>query len=143
MSETQVETKKAAPTAEEQMFELRKLAEMKHKTFTQLLGLHIDGFSAIMVNGNGVSYAKKIQAAQALKEAVMFALDFGLDVSKAKIREGGALAKETNNLAGVMLQALDNRMLLMADRMNEKEKEDAAKASATETTEGDSNELEK
>ncbi len=130
-----VTTEPKAVSPEEQVFEMRKLAEMKHKTFNQLLGIHIDTFSSVMVNGNGVSYAEKIQAAQALKEAVLFALDFGLDVSKAKIRQGGKLAKQVNGLAGIMVQALDNRMLLVADRMNQKEQDDLKQ--------GESNELEK
>lgn len=122
----------------EQLVEMRKLAEMKHKTFSQLIGLHVDNFSAIMVNGNGVTYAQKVQAAGALKEAIMFALDFGLDVTKAPIRQGGKLAKEVNGLAGILVQALDNRMLLIADNMHKKETEDNKS-----TEQGDSNELEK
>lgn len=133
--ETTTEAKKEL-NPEQQMMELRSLAVMKHKTFSSLLGIHIDNFSAIMVNGNGTSYKEKIQAAQALKEAVLFALDFGLDVTKPKIRQGGKLAKETNGLAGLMVQALDNRMLLIADSMNEKEKQES-------TEQGESNELEK
>lgn len=124
MTATVEQTTESKPelNPEKQMMELRSLAEMKHKSFSQLLGIHLDTFSAIMVNGNGMSYKDKIQAAQALKEAVMFALDFGLGVTNPKIRQGGKLAKETNGLAGILVQALDNRMLLIADRMNEQEK---------------------
>lgn len=136
-TETTQETTAEVVNPEKQMMELRGLAEMKHKTFSQLLGIHIDTFSSVMVNGNGTSYKEKIQAAQALKEAVLFALDFGLDVTKPKIRQGGKLAKEVNGLAGIMVQALDNRMLLIADRMNKEENKE------TVNEQGETNELEK
>mgnify|MGYP007031181460 CR=1 FL=1 len=136
---TEVTTAPEVVNPEKQMMELRSLAEMKHKTFVNLLGIHIDTFSAVMVNGNGVTYNEKIQAARALKEAVLFALDFGLDISKTKIRQGGKLSKEVNGLAGIMVQALDNRMLLIADRMNENEN----KVEETNKEQGEFNELEK
>lgn len=136
---TEVTTAPEVVNPEKQLMELRSLAEMKHKTFVNLLGIHIDTFSAVMVNGNGVTYNEKIQAARALKEAVLFALDFGLDISKTKIRQGGKLSKEVNGLAGIMVQALDNRMLLIADRMNENEN----KVEETNKEQGEFNELEK
>lgn len=114
-SNNTAEETKEVPTMET----LRKMAEMKHSGLSNLLGIYIDSFSAIMINGNGTSYAKKVQAALALKEAVLFAMDFGLGVTNPKIREQGtALSKEVNGLAGVMVQTLDNRMLLLADKMS-------------------------
>lgn len=132
--QTQVneETKSPEITPEQQNIELRRLAEMKHKMFSSLLGIHIDTLSSIMLNGNGVSYKKKLEAAKALREAILFSLDFGLDISKAKIRQGGqTLSKESNNLAGVMVQALDNRMLLIADNLNKMEQENLNKTEET------------
>lgn len=116
---TTEETKKEL-TQEEQLLQMRTLADAKHKMLTSLVGIHIDQFSALMVSNNGVSYAKKLAAAEALKEAVVFALKFGLgDKHNAKIRQGGTnLAKEVNGLAGVLVQALDNRMLILMDEMN-------------------------
>lgn len=116
MTETQVEQQEQmTPEAVE------KAAVMKHNAMSQLLGIYIDSFSAIMLNGNGVSYVEKVQAAKALKEAVVFALDFGVDATQAKIRQSGKLSKEVNGLAGVLVQAMDNRMLLLASRMKDEE----------------------
>jgi hypothetical protein len=114
MSETEVK-QEMTPEAVE------KAAVMKHNAMTQLVGIYVDSFSAIMLNGNGVSYHDKVQAARALKEAVSFALDFGVDATNATIRQGGKLAKEVNGLAGVLVQAMDNRMLLLASKMKDEE----------------------
>lgn len=127
---------KSEITPEQQHVELRRLAEMKHKMFSSLLGIHIDTLSSIMLNGNGVSYAKKLEAAKALREAVLFSLDFGIDISKAKIRQGGqTLAKESNNLAGVMVQAMDNRMLLIADNLKNMEENNKTEETGEKTNE--------
>ena len=40
------ETKKEL-TQEEQLVQMRTMANMKHKMLSQLIGVHIDGFSAI------------------------------------------------------------------------------------------------
>ena len=108
---------------EEQLEQLYKVSSMRHKALGDLMGNYIDYFSSIMVSSNGVSFQKKLEAAQALKEAVKFAFDFGLNVSKAKIRQSGNLAKETNGLAGVMVQALDTRFLLLADKLKKDEEQ--------------------
>lgn len=101
---------------------LRKMAEMKHKSLSTLLGIYIDTFSATMLNGNKTSYQKKVEAAKALKEAILFAVDFGLDLNNPKIRDKGMfMSKEVNGLAGVMVQTLDNRMLLLAEKMSKLE----------------------
>ena len=110
---------------------VQKAAEMKAKGLSSLVGIYIDSFSAIMLNGNGTSYQAKVDAANALKEAIRFALDFGVEASKAKIRQGGKLSKEVNVLAGIMVQAMDNRMLLLASKMNEQEKQ--VEENSTET----------
>ena len=125
MTEAQATTEAVAEqpkelTKEEQLVELRKLANLKHKSYSQLTGIHIDNLLATIISTNGVSYSKKLQAAQALKEGLLFAFDYGLNVSKAKIRQPGqAFAQESNNLAAIVAQLLDNRMLIIADKMNE------------------------
>ena len=134
----QTQTEETTPktlTPEEldkQSAELVKVSEMRMKMFNQLLGIHIDSFSAIMMDTNGVSYNEKLQASKALKEAVLFALDFGLNVSKADIRQKGTkYAKEVNSLAGILVQALDTRFLLLANNM----KQDQEKQNSTQTVE--------
>lgn len=119
-------------TIEEQNLQMRKVTEMRHKAFTELVGIHFQELTRIMMATNGVTELKKRQANKALIEAVKFALDFGIGVTNAEIRQKGeALAKQTNTLAGVLVQALDNRMILLADNMR---KEEELKATASEQT---------
>jgi hypothetical protein len=118
-------TQEVAPapvkTLEEQTTELRRISQFRHKAFSELVGVHLDGFSQIMIATNGISFQQKVEASKALKEAIMFALDIGLDVTKAEIRQSGKLAKQTNTLAGVLAQTLDNRFLLLADKIQQDE----------------------
>jgi hypothetical protein len=112
---------------------LKKTAEMQHKVLSNLLGIYIDSFSAVMLNNNGVSQQSKLEAAKGLKEAVLFSLDFGLSVTKANIRQSGKLSREVNNLAGVLVKALDNRMLLIANAMKEQEDSDIKQVDVAST----------
>lgn len=143
LEQTQAEESTKALTPEEldkQTQDLAKVTEIRLKTLSQLIGIHIDSFSAIMINTNGVSYKEKLQAASALKEALLFPLDFGLNVTKADIREKGVkYAKEVNSLAGMMVQALDARFLLLANNMrNEQEKQNSTQN--VEENKGEQNE---
>lgn len=104
---------------------MRQVAEMQAEALTQIVGLHLDRLMGIMVSTNGVDFQRKLQAAKALKEAVAYALDFGLGVTETKIRgKGQPLAKETNELAAVLVKAFDNRMLLLADNLRQAEEQE-------------------
>lgn len=110
--------------SEQQPVNNTRTAEIKLASMTNLAGVYVDSLCAIMVNGNGTSYAKKLAAAAALKEAFKFALDFGLDVTGAKIRqEGTQFSKEVNTLAAILVQAMDTRMLLMTNKIIENEQQ--------------------
>jgi hypothetical protein len=108
-------------TVEQQMQDMRKISEMRFKSLSQLVELYIQSLTRIMISSNGVTELQKRQASSALVEAVRFTLDMGLDVTGAKIRQGGTLAREVNTLAGVLAQAMDTRMLLLADNMRRDE----------------------
>lgn len=124
------------PTTEEQLNELRKVSAMRHKVLSGLVGNYVDHFSSIMVSTNKVSFQKKLEAAKALREAIQFSLDYGLEISKANIRqEGSPLAKEVNGLAGVMVQALDTRFLLLADKIKQQEDQANNEQAQTNSTE--------
>lgn len=106
--------------------EAKKISEFRLKTLSQLIGIHLDAFSAEMIATNGKSYKDKLLAAKALKEAVLFSIDFAVGVTKANIREEGTkLAKEVNGLAGVLVQAMDTRFLLIADNMKRQQDAEA------------------
>lgn len=106
-----------------------KTAEATFKTFSQLVGIHIDTFTATMINGNRTSYEKKLAAGIALKESILFALDYGISVSGAKIRQGGILAKDVNNLAAILAKAFDTKMIVLASKLEQ----ETTEATASET----------
>lgn len=106
----------------------RMMAEMRRDAYTQLVSIHLQSLTRIMMATNGVSQLQKRQANKALVEAIEFALNFGIKDDNTIRDKGTVLAKETNNLAGILVQALDNRMLLLADNMKRQEEKDAADA---------------
>lgn len=116
------ETSGLQQTLEQQQESLRSVAEMKARAYNDLVSIHLQNLTRIMMASHGVTELQKRQANKALVEAVLFALDFGVNATGATIRDKGvALAKETNTLAGVLVQALDNRMLLLADNLRKQE----------------------
>jgi len=136
--ETQATTEPTAieeRTVEQQMDDMRKISEMRFKSLSQLVELHVQSLTRVMLSSNGVSELEKRQANTALVEAIRFALDMGLSVTEAKIRQGGKLAKEVNTLAGVLVQALDTRMLLLADNMRRDEQKAQAEVTEENKTE--------
>lgn len=129
-----VEQTSVEQTLEQRQESLRSVAEMKAKAYNDLVSIHLQNLTRIMLSSHGVSELQKRQANKALVEAVLFALDFGVNVTGATIRDKGvALAKETNTLAGVLVQALDNRMLLLADNL--RNQEELEKVASQQTTE--------
>lgn len=125
-------------TEQTQVVDNKRTTEIKFATMSNLVGIYVDTLCAVMVNGNGTSYQKKLNAAAALKEAFQFALDFGLDVTGAKIRqEGNQFSKEVNSLAAVFVQAMDSRMLLMTNKIIENEQQNnEGETNVTEQTVG-------
>lgn len=108
-------------SVEQQMQDMRKISEMRHKALSELVSIHVQSLTRIMLASNGVTELAKRQANTALLEAIKFTLDFGLSITDAKIRQSGVLAKEVNSLAGVLAQAMDTRMLLLADNLRKEE----------------------
>lgn len=119
---------------EKSMDEARKISSFRLKTLSQLIGVYLDSFSAEMIATNKNTYNEKVQAAKALKEAVLFALDFAVNVTKADIREKGKLSKEVNGLAGTLVQAMDTRFLLLADNMKRQQDADEKAQASAEVT---------
>lgn len=118
------------PTTAENMETTIKALKIQQKALSQLVNIHAQTLISVMISSNGVSELKKRQAAVALLEAIEFALDFGVNVTKPRLREGGEVfANQANNLAGVLVKALDNRMVLLADNMYKQEQEESQKES--------------
>lgn len=138
VEQTVDETQTIPETLENRQESLRSVAEMKAKAFNDLVAIHLQQLTRVMMSTNGVTQLQKRQANSALIEAVQFALDFGVGVTNASIRDrGSVLAQETNNLAGVLVQALDNRMLLLADNLKKQQdlEEIASQPLSTEVVE--------
>lgn len=129
------ETKELTP--EQQNMELRKVSEMRHKALTRLVTAHIQNYGSTLIATNGVSYQEKLETLKSLIRAVEFAFDFGIGVTNPNIRDNGKLGKMENEMAGILVQTLDNRMLLIADNMRKQEIEDNKQAE--EKVEGDTN----
>lgn len=121
-------------TPEQNQQAVRKMAEMRMVSLSQLVEIHIQSLTQVMLSSNGVSELQKRQANKALVEAVKFALDFGVGATNAEIRDKGTVyAKETNTLAGVLVQALDTRMIILADKLREQQElEDLASQQTSE-----------
>jgi hypothetical protein len=112
-----------------------KMAEMKHKAYLSLIGVHIDNLNQAMLTTNKSPYPKRVEAAKVLTEAVLYALDFGLDKRQTTLRQEGTIfAKESHTLAAILAQMIDNKMLLMALKLKDKETENESEE--TPSTEG-------
>lgn len=140
-TETAVSEAVEERSVEQQMEDMRKISEMRFKALSQLVEIHFQEISKIMLASNGVTELQKRQANTALLEALKFTLDMGLNVTGATIRQGGVLAKQVNTLAGVLAQAMDTRMLLLADnfRKEEETKNTTATTEVVEETKGEEN----
>lgn len=136
--ENSVETEKPVPTLEEQQESMRKIAELRARSYSDLVAIHIQQLTRVMLASHGVSELQKRQANTALVEAIKFALDFGIGATNAEIRDKGTVfSKETNTLAGVLVQALDNRMILLADNLRKQQELEAVASQQTTEEQND------
>ena len=113
-------------TPEQQAASVRAMAEMRRDAYSELVSIHLQTLTNVLMSTNGVSQLQKRQANKALVEAVKFALNFGIKDDNVIRDKGAVFAKETNNLAAILVQALDNRMLLLADNMRRQEAEESS-----------------
>lgn len=114
---------KAAPTQEQQMAELSKVAKMQHKVLSGLVRAHMGSFLNQLAFAPKVSGNEKAAMIVGFLDGVEGVLDLGLDVTGAKVPEKGAIGKNVATMSGILAQALDNRMLLLAHNMESAEKE--------------------
>lgn len=122
MSETQEQTTPEV-TLEQSQKAMRDVAEMQAEAYQEIVGLHLDRLMQIMVSTNGVSFQRKVQAAKRLKQAVQGALKYGVKRDLGLPEKGEALAQETNELAAVLTQAFENKMLILADNYRQQQEE--------------------
>lgn len=111
------------PTQEQQMAELSKVAKMQHKVLSGLVRAHMGSFLNQLAFAPKVSGNEKAAMIVGFLDGIEGVLDLGLDVTGAKVPEKGAIGKNVATMSGILAQALDNRMLLLAHNMEAAEKE--------------------
>lgn len=107
---------------EQQMETVKKTATMRQKVLSRLVRVHMADLINDLAFTPGLSGNEKVKRINTILDSVEGVLDLGLDITNAQIPEKGPYARRTVQLAGILAQALDNRMLLLASRLDEKEK---------------------
>lgn len=135
--ETPVETKPEVQLSkEEQLESLKKISTMKHKAFSELVRVHLADLLNDLAFKPGVSGAQKVAQINTILATFEGVLDLGLDITKRKVPEKGAYARRTVQLGGILAQALDNRMLLLASRLEDTENNVTEETKTEETQDG-------
>lgn len=112
----------AAPLQEQQMAELSKVAKMQHKVLSGLIRAHLGSYLNQLAFAPKVSGNEKADLIVKLLDGIEGVLDLGLDVTGTKVPEKGSVGKNVATMMGILAQALDNRMLLLAHNMDAAEK---------------------
>lgn len=99
--------------------DLLKVAEMRHKTFSQLLEISLRNYGHEILKSNKNSFQRKYQVLNSLIRAVMASLDYGLNITGKVILTEGTLKKEEQKLTELLIQAFDNRLLLVANKLDQ------------------------
>jgi hypothetical protein len=107
---------------EQQMETVKKTATMRQKALSQLVRVHLADLIQDLAFTPGLSGNEKVKRINTILDSVEGVLDLGLDITNVKVPEKGPYARRTVQFAGVLAQALDNRMLLLASRLDEKER---------------------
>lgn len=113
------ETKK---TPEEQTQDAVKVAIVHQKALDNLVRLDIRNYLN-MLTAPGVKELDKSQIKLSLERALMAGMDYGVDVVGQGLRQEGKLAHIENSFAAHIARMRDNGMLIIANKLNEKEKQ--------------------
>ena len=113
------ETKK---TSEEQTQDAVKVAVIHQKALDNLVRLDIRNYLN-MLTSPGVKEVDKMQIKVSMERAFMAGMDYGVDVVNQGLKESGKLATIENSFAAHVARMRDNGMLIIANKLNEKEKQ--------------------
>jgi hypothetical protein len=125
----------AVSTPEQQIAELGKVAKMQHKVLSELTRAHLGSLLNTLAFRPGVSGNEKADIIVKILDGVEGVLDLGLDITKVTVPEKGAIGKQVAMLSGILAQALDNRMLLLAHQMEAKQNSVGANVEANKAAE--------
>lgn len=114
------ETKALSP--EQQIAELGKVAKMQHKVLSELVRAHLGSLLNTLAFRPGVAGNEKADIIVKILDGVEGVLDLGINVTKVQVPEKGAIGRQVATMSGVLAQALDNRMLLLAHQMESNQK---------------------
>ena len=130
MEQRPVETKQEVEvTPEQQREQAVSVAKVHQRALDNLVRLDIRNYLN-MLTAPGVSGADKMAIKISIERAITAAADYGVDVVNQGLLEKGKMAKLENSFAAHLARLMDNRMLLLADKM-EKEQNN------TETKQGE------
>lgn len=130
MEQQAVETKQEVEvTPEQQREQAVAVAKVHQRALDNLVRLDLRNYLN-MLTAPGVSGNDKMAIKVSIERAITAAIDYGVDVVNQGLLEKGKMAKLENSFAAHLARLMDNRMLLLADKM-EKEQNN------TETKQGE------
>lgn len=108
-------------SVEEQMEELNKISKARHKMMSMAVRGYVSDYLNTLAFKPGINGAKKAEMIVNFTDMLEGALDLGLEVTKAKIPSKGVVGKKVLPMGELLVQAMDNRMLLLAQNMEQAE----------------------
>ncbi len=123
MTEQTETTVEAAPqkTVEQQFNEMAIVAKSRHKALSQLTRAHVADYLHTLAFAPKVSGNEKADLILKFVDMLEGVLDFGVNATGAKVPGNGSAGKRVSVIGGILAQALDNRMLLLAQKMQDDE----------------------
>lgn len=127
----------APPSPEEQAKAAKKFTETRAKLLSQLTRAHVADFLQTLAFQPGLSGNRKADMIVKFCDMLEGVLDYGVDVTEIQVPEKGNVGKKTATIGGILAQAIDNKMILLAQNMEAAEKNN----SIEEAFAGESNEI--
>ena len=107
-------------TPEQQREQAISVAKVHQRALDNLVRLDLRGYLN-MLTAPRVSGSDKMAIKISIERALTAAVDYGVDVVNQGLLESGKLAKLENSFAAHLARLMDNRMLLLADKMEKQQ----------------------
>lgn len=114
--------KQTPPSPEEQKVAARKLTEQQMKVLSELTRIHLASYLQDLAFKPGLSGNKKQAMIIDLLDGMQGILDLGVEITNVQVPEKGSNGRKVASLAGIMAQAMDTRMILLAQNLETAEK---------------------
>lgn len=119
--ENNTEPQKIPVTPEDQAKAAKKFTEKRAQLLSQLTRAHMADYLNTLGFQPGLSGARKVEMITKFLDMVEGVLDYGVDVTKIEVPEKGNIGKKAATIGGILAQAIDNKMILLAQNMQEAE----------------------